>query len=288
MEKNRRIRLNNGVFMPAVGLGVFQITDGKECETAVLAALKAGYRLIDTAAAYGNEEAVGAAIQASGIPREEIFVTTKLWVQDAGYETARQAFSRSLERLGLTWIDLYMLHQPFGDYYGAWRAMEDLCREGRIRALGVCNFEADRLADLALCSSIPPAVDQIELHPYFQEREVTAAAREYGVAVQAWSPLGKGQQGILEDEVISRIAKIHVKTAAQVILRWHLQQGVAVIPKSIHEERIRENFDLWDFSLTDGEMEEIRALERGENGRLGIDRRTAEAAAMMHRAKIHP
>ncbi len=285
MMSNKAFILSNGVEMPALGLGVFQMTDPDECRNAVYTALQIGYRGIDTASAYGNEEAVGAALKDSGVPREDVFISTKLWVQDAGYEATKQAFYASLERLGLDQVDMYMLHQPFGDYYGAWRAMEELYQEGRIRALGVCNFESDRLVDLILNSNIPPMVDQIELHPYFQEKEFVATAREYNVAVQAWAPIGKGQQGILEDEVISEIAKVHKKTSAQIILRWHFQNQILTIPKSVHPDRIAENFSVWDFSLTDEEMGRINALDR--NGRLGIDRRSAQAAAVINETKIH-
>lgn len=285
MKDSKTFVLSNGVEMPALGLGVFQMTDPSECRNAIHTALQIGYRLIDTAASYENEEAVGAALKESGVPREDVFISTKLWVQDAGYESAKQAFSTSLERLGLDYVDMYMLHQPFGDYYGAWRAMEELYQEGRIRALGVCNFEPDRLVDLILNSKIPPMVDQIELHPYFQEKESVAAAREYQVAVQAWAPIGKGQQGILEDGAISEIARMHQKTSAQIILRWHFQNGIHTIPKSVHTDRIAENFSIWDFSLTDEEMNQINALDR--NGRLGIDRRSAQAAVIINQSKIH-
>ncbi|MCM3728827.1 aldo/keto reductase [Neobacillus cucumis] len=253
--------LNNGVEMPILGFGVWQIPDADECEQSVYEALKAGYRLIDTAAAYVNEEAVGRAIKRSGLPREELFITTKLWVQDAGYERTKKAFAKSLERLQLDYLDLYLIHQPFGDIYGSWRAMEELYREGKIRAIGVSNFEPGRLVDLILHNEITPAVNQIETHPFFQQVECAQVMKEYNVQLESWGPLAQGKNNIFQNEVLITLAEKHHKSVAQVILRWLTQRGVVAIPKSTHKDRIIENFNIFDFELTQEDMDTIATLD---------------------------
>lgn len=257
--------LNNGVEMPIEGFGVFQVPEAAVCEQAVSDALSAGYRMIDTAAAYFNEEAVGAAIKKSGIPREELFITTKLWIQDAGYENAKKAFQASLNKLGLDYLDLYLIHQPFNDYYGSWRAMEELYEEGKIRAIGVCNFYPDRLADLCANVKIKPAVNQVELHPFFAQKEALSVMKEFGVQPEAWGPLAEGRNNIFSHPVLTEIGEKYGKTAAQVALRWNTQRDVVIIPKSIHRERMKENLNIWDFALTDEEMAEIFALDLGHS-----------------------
>lgn len=279
------ITLNNGVKMPLLGFGVFQVPEPAECEKAVSAALKAGYRLIDTAAAYFNEEAVGRAVAESGIKREELFITTKLWIQDAGYENAKKAFYTSLEKLGLTYLDLYLIHQPFNDYYGSWRAMEELYKEGKIRAIGVCNFYPDRLADLCVNAQVTPMVNQVECHPFFQQKEALATMREFKVQPEAWGPFAEGKYGIFQNEVLNEIAKKYGKTAAQVILRWNVQRGVVVIPKSVKEERIKQNFDIWDFALSADDMQKIAALDTGKSEI--INHFTAQTAKWLNGYKIH-
>ena len=249
------VTLNNGVVMPLEGFGVFQVPDPAQCEQAVLDAIAAGYRLIDTAAAYMNEQAVGAAIAKCGVPREELFITTKLWVQDASYEAAKTALDRSLQNLGLDYLDLYLIHQPVGDYVGAYRAMEEACRAGKVRAIGVCNFNAARLLDFCETVDIIPAVDQIEIHPFFQQKEALKVMQEYGVIPEAWGPFAEGKFGIFTHPVLTAIGQKYGKTAAQTALRWNIQRGVVVIPKSVHKERIEQNFDVWDFALTDEEMQ---------------------------------
>lgn len=256
--------LNNGVKMPVLGFGVFQVADPKVCEESILAAVRHGCRLNDTAAVYGNEAAVGEAIRRCSVPREELFITTKLWVQDAGYEKAREAFFASLERLGLEYLDLYLIHRPFGDYYGAWRAMEELYEEGRIRAIGVSNFGSDRLVDLILNNRICPAVNQIECHPFYQQEEAREICRAYGVQTEAWAPFAEGKRGIFANETLTKIGAKYGKSPAQVILRWNIDRGVIVIPKSTHEERIAENLDVFDYRLSREDMEEIAALDAGE------------------------
>lgn len=258
------VTLNNGITMPLLGFGVYQ-AEPKECEEAVLAALETGYRSIDTAAAYMNEEAVGRAVKKSGIPREELFITTKLWIQDAGYESTKKAFSRSLERLGLDFLDLYLIHQPFGDYYGSWRAMEELYREGRIRAIGVSNFYPDRLTDLIMHNEVVPAVNQIETHPFFQRTEYQALMREKGVQIESWGPFAEGRNGFFQNAVLVELGKKYGKSAAQVALRWLTQRGVVCVPKSVHKERIAENFNVFDFSLTGEDMKKIAALDTGKS-----------------------
>ncbi len=252
--------LNNGVEMPMLGFGVFQIP-AEQTEAAVRTALDQGYRLIDTAAAYGNEEAVGKAIRASGIPREEIFVTTKLWVQDAGEAKAAVAFEASRQKLGLAYIDLYLIHQPFGDVHGAWRAMEKLNQEGRARAIGVSNFHPDRVMDLIVHNRIVPAVNQIEMHPFNQRTEAQRFLQEQGILAQSWASFAEGKNGIFSNPLLSGIAQKHGRSIAQVILRWLNQRGVAVIPKSVTPARVRENAGVFDFELSDEDMAAIGTLD---------------------------
>ncbi|NEG90274.1 aldo/keto reductase [Bifidobacterium aerophilum] len=259
------ITLNNGVTMPMLGFGVYQITDAAQCEQAVSDAIDVGYRLIDTAAAYTNEEAVGRAIARSGVARSELFVTTKLWVQDQGYDAARRAFDRSMARLGLDYLDLYLIHQPFGDYYGSWRAMEELLREGRVRAIGVCNFPNDRLVDLCLHVEVTPALNQIETHPLCQRITEHKVMEEYGVAHESWGSFAEGRGGMFHNETIAGIGARYGKSVAQVILRWLLQRGIVCIPKSVHRNRIEENFDVFDFTLSDDDMTRIAALDTGRS-----------------------
>ena len=243
------------------GFGVFQVPEAI-CEQTVMDALQAGYRLIDTASSYQNEEAVGRAIRNSGIPREELFVTTKAYIQQMGYENTRKAFEESLEKLGLSYLDLYLIHMPFGDYYGSWRALEDLYREGSVRAIGVCNFLPDRLLDLCYNVDIQPQINQIERHPHYQRQEDLALMKELGVQPQAWAPFAEGLKGMFTEPVLAEIAKKHGKTVAQVILRWNVQQGVIVIPKSVHRERMEENHNIWDFSLDEEDMAAIATLDK--------------------------
>jgi 2,5-diketo-D-gluconate reductase A len=258
------VTLNNGVKMPLIGFGVYQIPDAEECEKAVYDALMAGYRLIDTAAGYLNEKAVGRAIKRSGVPREELFITTKLWVQDASYESAKLAFVKSLNKIQLDYLDLYLIHQPFGDYYGAWRAMEDLYREGKIKAIGVSNFLPDRLMDLIVHNEIVPAVNQVETHPFYQQIESAAFMKEQGVQHQSWAPFAEGLNNMFGNEVLTSIAEKHNKSVAQVVLRWLVQREVVVIPKSVRKERIVENFDIFDFELREDDMKQISALDTRE------------------------
>ncbi len=266
------------------GYGVFQVSP-EETERCVSDALKVGYRSIDTAAAYGNEEAVGKAIKNSGIPREELFITTKLWVQDQGYENTKKAVETSLENLGLDYLDLYLIHQPFGDYYGSWRAMEELYKEGKIKAIGLSNFEPARLVDLILNNEIVPAVNQIEVHPFLQQNEAKAVMEEYGVHMEAWGPLSEGGNNIFDNDVLTEIAEKHQKTVAQVILRWHLERGVIIIPKSVREERMRENLDIFNFSLDSQDMEKISALGLGKSNI--IDHHDIETVKTLNTMKIH-
>ena len=252
--------LNNGVEMPVLGFGVYQV-DEAIYERCVSEALAAGYRSIDTAAAYMNERAVGRAVRRSGIPRGELFITTKLWVQDAGYESAKRAFAASLERLQLDYLDLYLIHQPFGDVYGAWRAMEELYREGKVRAIGVSNFQPDRLVDLILHNEVVPAVNQVETHPFCQQAEEAGIMARYGVQAEAWAPFAEGRNNLFGNEVLTDLAAKHRKSVAQVVLRWLIQRGIVVIPKSVHKERMAENIDVFDFTLPPEDMARIAALD---------------------------
>ena len=278
--------LNNGVQMPLEGFGVFQVPDAAQCEQAVSDALEAGYPLIDTAAAYMNEEAVGNAIRTSDIPRKDLFITTKLWVQDADYESAKKAFETSLNKLGLEYLDLYLIHQPFHDYYGAWRAMEELYKEGRIRAIGVSNFYPDRLVDLCVNAEIIPAVNQVECHPFFQQKDALKVMKEYGVQLEAWGPFAEGKNNFFKNPILAEIAAKYGKSVAQVALRWNVQRGVVVIPKSVHKERIQENFNIWDFELSDKDMETISDMDIGHSEI--VNHFTADTAKWLNGLKIHP
>jgi 2,5-diketo-D-gluconate reductase A len=257
-----QMTLNNGVEMPVLGFGVYQIT-GEQTEQAVTDALAAGYRSLDTAAAYQNEEAVGRAIASSGIPRSELFVTTKLWIQKPGEDNAKRAFEASLKRLDLDYVDLYLIHQPLGDYYSSWRAMQEVNREGLAKAIGVANFYPDRLVDLIDHNEITPAVNQIETHPFFQRTADQALMREHGVQIESWGPFAEGKNNIFSDPTLSAIGAAHGKSVAQVILRWLIQRDVIVIPKSVRPDRMRENIDVFDFELTDDEMARIAAMDTG-------------------------
>lgn len=279
------VTLNNGVKMPLEGFGVFQIPDEAVCEQAVADAIRSGYRLIDTAAAYMNEEAVGRAIAKSGVPREELFVVTKLWVQDAGYETAKKAFYTSLEKLGLDYLDLYLIHQPMGNYYGAWRAMEELYKEGKIRAIGVCNFYPAVLADFCETVNVIPAINQVELHPFFAQENALKNMQEYGVTPMAWGPLAEGKHGIFTHPVLTEIGNRYGKTPAQVALKWNVQRGVVIIPKSTHIERMEQNMDIWDFEFSADEMAKITALDLGKSEI--VDHSDPAFIKMIHSLKVH-
>ena len=259
------VTLKNGVQMPQEGFGVFQIRDLDECERVVLDAIGAGYRLIDTAESYGNESAVGKAIAKSGVNRADLFISTKLWVTNTSYEGAKAAIDRSMENLGVDYLDLYLIHQAMGDYIGAWRAMTEAYKEGRIRAIGVCNFYPHRLADFCETVDELPAVNQVELHPFFQQENALSLMREYGVQPMAWAPFAEGKHGIFTHPVLTKIGEKYGKGAGQVALRWNMQRGVVVIPKSTHRERMEQNIDVFDFSLTDEEMREIAALDIGHS-----------------------
>lgn len=260
-----QIKLNNGVEMPLQGFGVFQITDEKLCEESVQSALQAGYRMIDTAACYGNERAVGNAIRKSGIKREEIFISSKVWIQDAGYEATMKSFEKTLENLQTDYLDLYLIHMPYGNYHGSYEAMEELYRDGKVKAIGVCNFLPDRLVDLILSHSIVPAVNQIELHPFCQQKELREVMNKYDIKAMAWAPFAKGQRGIFQNETLAAIGAQYGKTPAQVILRWLLQSEIIAIPKSVHEERIRQNFQIADFTLSKEDMKTIEQMDTGKS-----------------------
>ena len=259
------VTLRNGVQMPQEGFGVFQIRDLDECERVVLDAIDSGYRLIDTAESYGNESAVGKAIAKCGVNRADLFISTKLWVTNTSYEGAKAAIQRSVENLGVEYLDLYLIHQAMGDYIGAWRAMTEAYKEGKIRAIGVCNFYPHRLADFCETVEELPAVNQVELHPFFQQENALSLMREYGVQPMAWAPFAEGKHGIFTHPVLTKIGEKYGKGAGQVALRWNMQRGVAVIPKSTHKERMEQNIDVFDFSLTDEEMAEIAALDIGHS-----------------------
>jgi 2,5-diketo-D-gluconate reductase A len=278
------VTLDNGVQMPILGFGVYQIPP-EQTEQAVTDALAAGYRHIDTAAAYVNEEAVGRAIKASGIPREELFVTTKLWVQDAGQDATKRAVETSLGNLGLDHLDLYLIHQPFGDYYGAWRAMQDLNRQGVLKAIGVSNFYPDRLVDLIDHNEVTPAVNQIETHPFFQRADYQKLMAERGVQIESWGPFAEGRNNLFTDPTLSGIGAAHGKSVAQVVLRWLIQRGVVVIPKSVRADRMRENIDVFGFTLTDDEMARIAALDTGTS--LFLDHRDPEVVSRLGAFRIH-
>ncbi|WP_145330441.1 aldo/keto reductase [Paenibacillus xylanexedens] len=278
------VTLNNGVEMPIIGFGVYQVPDLQQCENTVYEALRAGYRLIDTAAGYMNEEAVGRAIKRSGVAREELFVTTKLWIQDSGYESTKKAFAKSLDKLQLEQLDMYLIHMPFGDYYGAWRAMEELYREGFIRAIGVSNFLPDRLMDLMIHNDIVPAVNQIETHPFQQQVSSAAFLKEHGIQHQSWSPFAEGRNHLFSNQTLASIADKHQKSVAQVVLRWMTQKNIVVIPKSVRKERLIENIDIFDFVLSSEDMQSIDALDTGETLFMKID--DPEVAKMLGNLKV--
>lgn len=278
------IKLNNGVDIPILGYGTFQIPSSiaEEC---VLNALSVGYRMIDTAAAYFNEKEIGRAIKKSKISREEIFVVTKVWIQDAGYENTMKAFYTSLKNLDLDYIDLYLIHQPYGDYYGSWKAMEELYRKGKIRAIGVCNFSMERFVDLYMNCTIKPMVNQIEFHPFFQQNQVQNLLKDYNCQIQAWGPLNEGQRNIFKHEILEEIAKKHDKTVAQIVLRWHIQKHIMTIPKTIHKDRMIENMNIWDFKLDSEDFKKIDQLNLGYSEI--IDHQCYATAKNLNKYKIH-
>jgi len=257
----QHVKLNNGVEMPLLGFGVFQVTDLAECERSVADAIETGYRLIDTAASYQNEEAVGKAIKKSGVPREDLFITTKLWIQSNGYDGTKKAFKNSLKRLQLDYLDLYLMHQPFGDVYGEWRAMQDLYKEGMVRAIGVSNFHPDRLIDLIIHNEIVPAVNQVETHPFHQQIETQKFLQENNVQIESWGPFAEGKNNIFHNELLLSTGRKYNKSIAQVVLRWLIQRGVVAIPKSVRKERMAENFNIFDFELSAEDMEAVKALD---------------------------
>jgi diketogulonate reductase-like aldo/keto reductase len=276
--------LSNGVAMPQLGFGVFQVPEPKDCQQAVESAIEIGYRSIDTAASYMNEEAVGAAIKASGVDRSDLFITTKLWIQQAGEVESLKAFDLAIAKLGLDYLDLFLIHQPFGDYYGAWRAMEKLYKEGRIRAIGVSNFYPDRLVDVIVHNEVAPHVNQIETHPFFQRADYQQLMNERGVQIESWAPFAEGRNDLFTNELLSQIAAKHGKSVAQVVLRWLIQRGVVVIPKSVTPSRMAENFNVFDFELHEDDMNLIATLDTGES--LFFDHRTAEAAQWLGERKL--
>ena len=255
------VTLNNGMKMPILGYGVFQIADEAECERCVVDAVQAGYRLIDTAASYKNEVAVGRGLKRCGVPRNQLFVTSKLWVEDAGYERARVAIDKSLKRLDLDYLDLFLIHQPFSDVHGAWRAMEEAHRAGKLRAIGLSNFQPDRIMDLILHNEVVPAINQIETHPFNQQIEAQRFLKENKVQLESWGPFAEGRNNIFHNELLSKLAEEYRKSIAQVILRWLTQRGIVVIPKSIHKERMVENLNIFDFELSSEEMDAIVSLD---------------------------
>ena len=257
----QKIKLNNGLEMPILGFGVFQIPDEKECEQAVLDAIETGYRLIDTAASYQNEKAVGNSIKKSGVPREELFITTKLWAQDMGYERTKLAFQKSLDKLQLNYLDLYLVHQPYGDVFGSWKAMQELYEEGKIKAIGVANFHSDRLIDLIVNSGFSPAINQIETHPFQQQIEAHKFMVDNNVQIQSWGPFAEGKNEIFKNEILKNISEENNKSVAQVILRWLIQRNIVAIPKSVRKERMVENFNIFDFKLSEDDMQSITKLD---------------------------
>ena len=280
-----KVTLNNGISMPMLGLGVYQINDASLCEQIVRKALRAGYRLIDTAAAYGNEEAVGKAVKNSGLSRQDIFITTKIWVQDFGYEKTKQAVAASLRKLGTDYIDLVLLHQQLSDYYGSWRALQELCRQGTIRAIGVSNFYPDRLADLCENADIIPAVNQIECHPFYQRARDLEVMKKLHVAPMAWGPFAEGGHDIWNNTVLKDRASKHGKTVAQIALRFNVQRGVIVIPKTVHKDRLLENMDIWDFELDGDDMAQIAALDTGRTEI--IDHLNVDVVQFLNHHTIH-
>jgi diketogulonate reductase-like aldo/keto reductase len=278
----RTVTLNNGVEMPILGLGVYQM-NAEECERSVSDAIQAGYRLFDTASAYGNEEALGRAVKRSDVPREQLFVTTKLWVTDATYEKTKPAFDRSMKLLGLDYLDLYLIHQPYNDVYGAWRAMQELHREGRIKAIGVSNFHPDRVMDLIAHNEVKPAVNQIEANPFHQQTSAQTFLQEEGVQMESWAPFAEGRNNLFQNEVLQAIGGKYGKSVAQVIVRWLTQRGVVAIPKSVRKERIIENFDVFDFQLTAEDLAEIAKLDTGRSA--FFDHRDPQVVRMLTRGR---
>lgn len=278
------IKLNNGVEMPILGFGVFQIADAAECEESVINAIETGYRLIDTAASYGNEKAVGEAIKKSAVPRDELFITTKLWIQDTGYEKTKVAFQKSLDRLQLDYLDLYLIHQPYGDIYGSWRAMQELYNEGKIKAIGVSNFHPDRIMDIIVNSGFTPAINQIETHPFHQQIETQKFLQENNVQIESWGPFAEGKNNIFHHELLAAIGEKYNKSIAQVILRWLTQRGVVTIPKSIRKERMAENFNIFDFELSSQDFDEIASLDTGSS--LFFDHRDPEMVKWLSERKL--
>ena len=258
------VQLNNGIDIPALGFGVWQIEDQKVCEDTVVKAIQTGYRMIDTAAIYQNEVGVGKAIQNSGVNRDDLFITSKVWVQDSGYEKTKAAFQKTLDRLQLDYLDMYLIHWPYGDFLGSWKAMEELYHEGKIKAIGVCNFPVEKLEELKANSTVAPVINQIELHPVFQQKELQVYNREHNIITQPWSPLGNGNEELLNNKALKAIAEKYHKTVPQVILKWHLQEGFVVIPKSVTPSRIEENFNVFDFELSEDEMNTVRSLDTGK------------------------
>lgn len=259
----RTIRLNNGVEIPQEGFGVFQMTDLKVCEQAVLDALHLGYRLLDTASSYKNEEAVGLAVKKSGVSRQDLFITSKAYIQEMGYENTKKAFEDSCKKLGTDYLDLYLIHMPFNDYYGSWKAMEELYKEERIRAIGISNFLPDRVVDFCMNVNVIPAVNQMEIHPFYQRQEDIKIMEEYGIQAEAWAPFAEGLNGMFSNPVLENIGRMHGRTTAQVILRWNIQRNTVIIPKSVHMNRMKENLDIWDFELSADEMLQIASLDLG-------------------------
>ena len=278
------IMLNNKIEMPQLGFGVFQITDFDMCEQSVLTALDTGYRLFDTAACYGNEQAVGAALKQSGVARNDVFLCSKVWIQDAGYEATFTSFSKTLKNLQTDYLDLYLIHMPYGDYHGSWRAMERLYKQGFVRAIGVCNFLPDRLIDLILTHDMTPAVNQIELHPFFQQKELREIMGIYNIQPMAWAPFAEGLYGIFENKVLNEIGQQYGKTPAQVILRWLKQSNIIAIPKSVHANRIQENFDIDDFELTDEDLYLIDSMD--ENHALILDIQSLDEVYRLHNIRF--
>ncbi len=256
-----KVKLNNGVEMPILGFGVFQVPDPNECERSVVDAIQVGYRLIDTAASYQNEEAVGKALKRCGVPREDLFITTKLWIQDAGYDKTKKAFEKSLKKLQLEYLDLYLIHQPYNDVHGAWRAMEELNREGKARAIGISNFHPDRVMDIISFNEIVPAVNQIETHPFHQQIETQKFLQENNIQHESWGPFAEGKNNLFKNELLASIGKKYSKSIAQVVVRWLTQRGVVAIPKSVRKERMEENFNIFDFKLSDDDMQQIQSLD---------------------------
>jgi 2,5-diketo-D-gluconate reductase A len=262
VETTPKVKLNNGVEMPILGFGVFQVPDANECERSVYDAIQSGYRLIDTAASYLNEKAVGNAIKRSGVARDELFITTKLWIQDVGFDKTKKAFEKSLKKLQVDYLDLYLIHQPYNDVHGAWRAMEDLYKEGKTRAIGVSNFQPDRVMDLMSFNEIVPAVNQIETHPFHQQIEAHKFLQENGIQHESWGPFAEGKNNLFQNELLTSIGKKYNKSIAQVVVRWLTQRGIVAIPKSVRKERMEENFNIFDFQLSDEDMQSIQTLDQ--------------------------